>query len=151
MKPWNFRAAVKDVVARAGFLRLRFTIFTTHASLLAESGVSLEVISERFAHRGIAASWVRLAPKGEHRRRKFVRALLGKKCPHPSPIAPQNTSGLLIDRASVMPSVTTTKALPASNGRDCEPKRASYPRPMIGAVGPRCACCPFPSKSSAVS
>jgi integrase len=55
VKPWNFGAAVKDLVSRAGVTEITLhDLRDTHASLLAESGVSLEVISRRLGHSSIA-------------------------------------------------------------------------------------------------
>jgi len=52
--PWNFGAALKALVARAGVTSITLhDLRDTHASLLAESGVPLEVISRRLGHSSI--------------------------------------------------------------------------------------------------
>jgi integrase len=49
--PWNFAAAFKDLVARAGVTRITLhDLRDTHASLLAKAGVPIEVISNRLRH-----------------------------------------------------------------------------------------------------
>ena len=49
--PWNFAAAFKDLVARAGVTRITLhDLRDTHASLLAKAGVPFEVISNRLGH-----------------------------------------------------------------------------------------------------
>ena len=51
MTPWNFAAAFKDLVARAGVTRITLhDLRDTHASLLAKGGVPIEVISNRLGH-----------------------------------------------------------------------------------------------------
>ncbi len=55
VKPWNFGAALKDLVERAGVTATNLhDLRDTHASLLAESGVPPEVISRRLGHSSIA-------------------------------------------------------------------------------------------------
>jgi integrase len=49
--PWNFGAAFKDLVARAGVTPITLhDLRDTHASLLAKAGVPIEVISNRLGH-----------------------------------------------------------------------------------------------------
>ncbi|HEY1869229.1 MAG TPA: tyrosine-type recombinase/integrase, partial [Candidatus Cybelea sp.] len=49
--PWNFGAAFKDLVARAGVTAITLhDLRDTHASLLAKAGVPIEVISNRLGH-----------------------------------------------------------------------------------------------------
>jgi integrase len=60
VKPWNFAAALNDLVARAGVTSITLQYLRdTHASLLAESGVPLEVISKRLGHSNIAITMSR--------------------------------------------------------------------------------------------
>jgi len=55
MKPWNFGASFADLVRRAGVPRIRLhDLRDTHASLLAQAGVPIEVVSKRLGHSGIA-------------------------------------------------------------------------------------------------
>jgi integrase len=49
--PWNFGAAFKDLVGRAGVTPITLhDLRDTHASLLAKAGVPIEVISSRLGH-----------------------------------------------------------------------------------------------------
>jgi integrase len=49
--PWNFGAAFRDLVRRAGVPRIRLhDLRDTHASLLAKAGVPIEVVSKRLGH-----------------------------------------------------------------------------------------------------
>jgi integrase len=53
--PWNFGAAFRDLVRRAGVTRIRLhDLRDTHASLLAKAGVPIEVVSKRLGHSNIA-------------------------------------------------------------------------------------------------
>jgi integrase len=55
--PWNFGAAFKDLVARAGVTPISLhDLRDTHASLLAKAGVPIEVVSQRLGHSGIGVT-----------------------------------------------------------------------------------------------
>lgn len=55
LTPWNFGAAFRDLVRRAGVSRIRLhDLRDTHASLLAKAGVPIEVVSKRLGHSTIA-------------------------------------------------------------------------------------------------
>ncbi len=55
--PWNFGAAFKDLVARAGVTPITLhDLRDTHASLLAKAGVPIEVVSQRLGHSGIGVT-----------------------------------------------------------------------------------------------
>jgi len=55
LTPWNFGAAFRDLVRRAGVPRIRLhDLRDTHASLLAKAGVPIEVVSKRLGHSTIA-------------------------------------------------------------------------------------------------
>lgn len=55
LTPWNFGAAFRDLVRRAGVPRIRLhDLRDTHASLLAKAGVPIEVVSKRLGHSTIS-------------------------------------------------------------------------------------------------
>jgi hypothetical protein len=104
VKPWNFGAAFKDLVRRAGVTKITLhDLRDTHASLLAMAGIGLDVISERLRHSSIgitadryltaAQSFVRRSPicarmplAQEIQVRQFVKRLLSprktRRCKH---------------------------------------------------------------------
>jgi len=54
VKPWNFGAAVRNLVRRAGFDIMLHGLRDTHASLVAKAGIPLEVVSKRLGHANIS-------------------------------------------------------------------------------------------------
>ena len=57
VKPWNFGRAVKDLVHRTGGTSITLHgLRRTHASLLSEQGVPIEVIRKRLRHSNIAVT-----------------------------------------------------------------------------------------------
>ncbi len=54
--PWNFGSSVADCMKRAGIKGTLHDLRDTHASLLAASGVPLEVVSKRLGHSSIVVT-----------------------------------------------------------------------------------------------
>ena len=55
--PWNFGRAVPDCIKRAKVTPITLhRLRDTHASLCAQAGVSIEVVSQRFGHASISVT-----------------------------------------------------------------------------------------------
>jgi integrase len=58
--PWNYGRAVSDIVRRAGVKSITLHgLRDTHASLLAQAGVPIEVVSKRLGHSDIGVTYSR--------------------------------------------------------------------------------------------